>query len=71
MTIDSVKKLPRSEKLKLMELLWEELSHPEENFESPGWHKDALAETERRLAEGKEQTLDWEDAKKKLRSKFE
>jgi hypothetical protein len=30
-----------------------------------------LAETERRLAEGQEQIMDWEKAKKALRSKFE
>jgi len=29
-----------------------------------------LAETERRLAEGKEQVEDWETAKKRLRSRF-
>jgi hypothetical protein len=30
-----------------------------------------LAETERRLAEGKEQVMGWEQAKKALRGKFE
>ena len=55
MTIEAVRKLPRAEKLRLMETLWEELSRSEGEFESPAWHADELAQTERRLAEGKEQ----------------
>jgi hypothetical protein len=71
MTIEAVRRLPRSEKLKLMETLWSELSRPDADFESPAWHAKELADTERRLAQGKEQILDWEDAKKKLRSEFQ
>jgi hypothetical protein len=71
MTIDTVRQMPRSEKLKLMETLWEELSHPDSEFDSPAWHAEELAKTERRLAEGKEQVMDWEKAKKALRNKFE
>jgi len=61
--------LPRSEKLKLMEKLWEDLSHPDTEFESPDWHAEELAKTERRLAEGKEQVMDWDAAKKLLRNR--
>lgn len=68
-TIDTVRQLPRSEKLKLMETLWEKLSRPDTEFEAPAWHARELAETERRLAEGQEQVMDWEKAKKALRSK--
>ena len=71
MTTEAVRKLPRVQKLRLMETLWEELSRPDTDFESPAWHGEELAETERRLAEGKEQILDWETAKKKLRKQFE
>lgn len=63
--------MSRSEKLKLMELLWEQLSRPDEAFESPAWHMHELAATEQRLAEGKEQVMDWEAAKKELRRRFE
>ena len=69
MSIESLRQLPRSEKLKLMETLWEDLSRPDEAFESPAWHAKELAATERRLAEGKEQLLDWDTAKDALRSK--
>jgi hypothetical protein len=71
MTSEAVRKLPRTEKLRLMETLWEELSRSETEFESPAWHGKELAETERRLAEGKEQVLDWDTAKKRLRKRFE
>jgi hypothetical protein len=70
MSIESLRQLPRSEKLKLMETLWEELSRPDDEFKSPAWHAQELAATERRLAEGKEQVLDWDAAKDALRSKF-
>ncbi len=70
MSIESLRQLPRSEKLKLMEMLWQELSRPDDEFESPAWHAKELAATERRLAEGKEQILDWDTAKEALRSRF-
>jgi hypothetical protein len=60
--------MTRAEKLKLMETLWEELSVPDDQYESPSWHAQELAATEIRLAEGKEQIVDWEVAKKVLRN---
>jgi hypothetical protein len=70
-SIETVQQMSRSEKLKLMELLWQQLSRPDDAFESPAWHAKELVETEQRLAEGKEQVLDWEAAKKELRQRFE
>jgi len=52
-----------------MEMLWQELSRPDDEFESPAWHANEVAATERRLAEGKEQVLDWDAAIESLRSK--
>lgn len=51
-----------------MESLWAGLSRREE-LASPTWHGEVLAETERRLQEGREEVLDWEDAKRRLRAK--
>jgi hypothetical protein len=70
MTIEAVRQLTRSEKLRLMEELWIELSHPDSEYESPGWHARELAETERRVANGTEEVVDWEAAKNKLREHF-
>jgi hypothetical protein len=63
--------LSREEKLRVMEAIWEDLSREAEQVESPQWHREALEETERRLKSGRESTMDWRDAKKELRKRFE
>ena len=65
-TLD-IQQMPRREKLKLMEALWADLSREEAELESPGWHADALHETAERVARGQDQSLNWEQAKAKLR----
>lgn len=62
-----IQQLPRQEKLRLMEILWDELSRDEAAYESPAWHADALRETAERRARGEEEVLDWDEAKAKLR----
>jgi len=62
-----IQPMPRQEKLRLMELLWADLSRDDAEFESPAWHADALRETSERPARGEETVLDWEKAKAKLR----
>jgi len=68
--IIELKSLSKAEKLKVMEALWEDLSN-EESIESPDWHKEALTETEARVRSGHESIIDWQDAKKELRKRFE
>ena len=58
-----------AEKLQAMEAIWEDLSRNEANVESPAWHEQVLKEREARLKSGKESPLDWETAKKRLRSR--
>jgi len=67
MSVQEIQALPRAEKLRLMEALWVELSRDEAEFESPSWHESALKETAQRYAEGREEVLDWEQAKEELR----
>jgi hypothetical protein len=62
-----IQQLPRQEKLRLMEILWDDLSRNDTEFESPAWHADALRETAERRARGEEALLDWDEAKAKLR----
>ncbi len=66
-----IKHLSREKKLMIMEAIWEDLSNEENQVKSPDWHKKALQETERRLSSGKEKIVDWQDAKKELRKRFE
>ena len=69
--MENVLKMPRREKLQMMETLWESLSRPEAEQESPDWHREVLRETEKRMASGRETTMDWTDAKQQLRARCE
>lgn len=60
-----------AEKLGAMEALWADLTHKAESFESPGWHETVLRERDRRVAEGKEAYISWDDAKRELRDRFQ
>jgi hypothetical protein len=64
-----VMELPRREKLQLMEALWSDLNQAGEEVEPPAWHEAVLRATERRLAAGEEEMLDWEEAKRRLRGR--
>ncbi len=68
--LQNIHDLPRIEKIKVMEFLWEELTFEEKELDSPDWHKKALSETEKRMAEGKEKIIDWSEAKQLLRKEF-
>ena len=52
-----------------MESLWVDLNQAGEEVESPAWHEAVLRETERRVAAGEEEMLDWEEAKRRLRGR--
>ena len=71
MSIDELLKLSPTEKLKIIEALWSDLAANEESFASPAWHEEALRKTEAEFAAGRIEILDWEDAKKELRQRFE
>ena len=70
-TSEDIRKLPTEEKLRMMELLWADLSLPGNELDSPLWHREALLQTAQRVAEGSESALDWNTAKKILRSERE
>ena len=67
MTVEEMAvRLPRMEKLRLMEALWSNLSSSPDELESPPWHETALIETEARLVAGTEGVVDWAEAKQML-----
>ena len=66
-----ISQMTREEKLRAMEALWADLASQETEVESPLWHREALEETAARLASGAEQVLDWEEAKRQIRKRFE
>ncbi len=63
--------LSRDEKLRVMEAIWDDLTHEKESLEYPEWHNKALQETAGRLATGQEEIVGWQEAKTKLRKRFE
>jgi putative addiction module component (TIGR02574 family) len=71
MSIAELRKLPPNEKLKIIEALWGDIAADDESFQSPAWHGEELRKTETELAAGRVEILDWEDAKKELRKRFE
>jgi len=65
-----IKQLPRVEQLKLMEILWQELSADQSALKMPSWHAEELQDTLTRFNEGKEEAVDWQVAKRQLRVMF-
>ena len=63
----NLKKMSTEEKMRAMELLWDDLCARQPDFNSPDWHEAILKERETRLQEGKEKLIDWEQAKKEIR----
>lgn len=59
-------KLPRQDKIRLMEALWNDLSNSPEELESPKWHSSVLKDTEARYINDEEKPIDWDEAKKTL-----
>lgn len=58
-----------SEKLEVMETLWEDLSRNADALESPEWHASVLEEREKKIASGEAIFTDWEQAKKDIRKR--
>lgn len=71
MSIAELRKLPPDEKLKIIEALWSDLASDDESFVSPPWHEEELRKTEADFAAGRIEVLDWEEAKKELRTRTE
>ena len=55
-----------SEKLRIMELLWDELCKNESDIPSPKWHEHVLMERENLIRDGKDEFVDWDQAKKEM-----
>jgi hypothetical protein len=62
-----IENLSRTEKLRMMELLWDDLARGTPMLASPDWHGDELKKTELAHASGEAGFVDWEEAKKMMR----
>jgi hypothetical protein len=62
----NLEEMATEEKLKTMELLWDDLCRTAPDFSSPSWHEDVLREREQRIRERKDKFVDWDQAKKDI-----
>ncbi len=67
MSIAEIRRLPLSEKLQLMEALWEELRAHVEELPVPEWQKKLLDARRRAVEEGREKILEWDEVKGSLK----
>ena len=66
----AIEKLTQTEKLRMMEALWRDLSA---NCDAlvPSWHGQALAQAETAVANGTARMVDWAEAKNILRQRVQ
>jgi len=65
-----LEKMTTEDKIRTMEIIWEDLCKKAESIPSPSWHKDILEERERAIENGKEKFIDWSEAKKQIEDKI-
>ena len=61
-----VRGMPLNQKLRIMEIIWDDLCQHSEAVNSPDWHRKELEETDFRRQAGLEEPMDWNEAKKTL-----
>ncbi len=71
MSIVELHALPAAEKLRIIETLWVVFVGDEDNFPQLSWHEAELKATEEAFLAGNNEIVDWQQAKKELRSQFE
>lgn len=64
----NIANMTRTEKLSMMEALWDDLSRDPAGIASPEWHAQALKEAERAITDNQAGFVSWDAAKKILRN---
>jgi hypothetical protein len=62
-----LKDMSLSDKLRMMETIWVDLSAEGSGFEPPAWHGDVLRERKARYDAGELKASDWDKAKARIR----
>ena len=62
-------KMTTLEKLRAIEVIWDDLQRTPEEIPSPAWHGDVLRAREDRVREGSSHFGDWSDAKRRIRER--
>ena len=63
----ALEKMTTTEKLRLIEDVWDDLCHSGEEVPVPSWHRDELQKREEMIQSGSATFLDLDDAKQQLR----
>jgi putative addiction module component (TIGR02574 family) len=66
MSIGEIQQLPLSEKLRIMEAIWEDLRLRADQVAVPQWHKDLLDSRRKAVDENREEILEWDEVKHSL-----
>ncbi len=61
-----LERMSTEEKIRTMEIIWDDLCKKAESIPSPSWHKDILDEREKAIETGEEEFIDWNKAKKQI-----
>lgn len=70
MTRTDIAAMPITERLQLMEALWESMSDDVTAAAIPDWHAEVLAERNDLHQRGLEEASDWEEAKQRIRNRI-
>lgn len=65
--LPKLNELTVSEKIQMMESLWESLCQQPTDIPSPAWHGEILTQRENALSQGVDHFSDWDTAKASLR----
>jgi len=65
---ENIRSLSRSEKVALMETLWNDLSVGPQELEPPSWHEDVLASRRHEWENRDTVSEDWNEVKRSLRN---
>lgn len=60
----SIENLTRTEKLRMMEVLWDDLARDSATLSSPKWHEQALKDAEHAVAENQAGFVSWDAARR-------
>ncbi len=62
----NLQKMTVADKLKTMELLWDNICRETADYRSPDWHEVILKNREEQIQQDKDDFQDWDQAKKEI-----
>ena len=68
--MECVANMSQEEKFRAIDVLWSSIVSSSGAYEPPAWHEAVLRERRRRVAEGEETFIPWEEAKRQLQEEF-